>query len=373
MRGEAGKGSHMSVRRGHMIVHEEDPYNAEPTAAVLAEGPTTPIGSFYSRNHGPIPVLDPASWRLSVDGLVDRDLELDLATLRGIGPTSTLAATLQCAGNRRAGLIDVREIPGEDPWHGGAISTAEWTGVRLADVLTRAGVRPGAAHVAFAAPDEARDAEPAQPYGSSIPIEKAMADEVLLAWGMNGEPLPPAHGAPVRAVVPGYIGARSVKWVQRISVQAEPSSSFFQQTAYRFLPPEATAAPGAGIPLGPLALNSEILVPEAGDVLPAGRTTIRGYAMAGEGRTVERVDVSVDGGATWRQAELGDQASVWTWRWWSLDVDLAPGEVEVVARAWDSSAALQPSRAEDVWNPKGYANTSWPRVRLRIGSGDESR
>ncbi len=126
---------------------------------------------------------------------------------------------------------------------------------------------------------------------------------------MNDEPLTAAHGAPVRVVVPGYIGARSVKWVERITVQVEPSTNFFQETAYRLPPPEDVPAPGVGISLGPLALNSEILVPDDGQRLPAGPTVISGYALAGDDRAVSRVDVSVDGGATWQQAELADALS----------------------------------------------------------------
>ena len=202
-----------------MIVHEEDPYNAESPRGALAGAMLTPLNSFYSRNHGPVPQLDPRTWRLHVGGLVERELRLSLAGLRTGFPVRTLTATLQCAGNRRAGLMAVRDIRGEDPWGPGAISTAEWTGARLADVLRGAGVRDGAAHVAFEAPDispiVSPIADPPQAYGGSIPLDAALAGDALLAWAMNGQPLPRLHGGPVRVVVPGFIGARSVKWVQR--------------------------------------------------------------------------------------------------------------------------------------------------------------
>lgn len=310
-------------KRDDMVVHEEDPYNAEPPRGALADRVLTATDTFYSRNHGPIPQLDPASWRLRVDGLVDRELVLTLADLQDRFEQRTLVATLQCAGNRRAGLIDVRDIPGEDPWGPGATSTAEWTGVALADLLTAAGVRPEAQHVAFAAPDVSQLAEPAQPYGSSIGITKALAGEVLLAWEMNGRPLPAAHGAPVRVVVPGYIGARSVKWAQRITARTEPSDNYFQATAYRLLPAEAdptTAGPGNGLSLGSVALNADILRPDDGATLPTGPT---GYAFAGGDRGIARVDVSLDGGASWsrptwtsRQARGrgGTGAPPWTCR-----------------------------------------------------------
>ena len=144
-----------------------------------------------------------------------------------------------------------------------------------------------------------------------MPLSKATSPEVLLAWAMNGEPLTAVHGAPVRVVVPGYIGARSVKWVTRVTVRAEPSDNFFQETAYRLLPVDGVQAPGAGLSLGPVALNSEILRPEHGDTVPAGTVRVSGYAYAGDDRSVCRVDVSVDGGATWRLATLGE-ASTWS-------------------------------------------------------------
>lgn len=140
-------------KRDDMIVHETDPYNAEPSPGALADRMITPLGSFYSRNHGPIPVIDPQAWRLTIGGLVDHELDVSLADLRGRYPSQTLTATLQCAGNRRSGLIKVRDIPGEAPWGPGATSTAEWTGVSLADVLRSAGPRGEASHVAFSAPD----------------------------------------------------------------------------------------------------------------------------------------------------------------------------------------------------------------------------
>ncbi len=356
-------------KRDDMIVHEVDPYNAEPPRGGLADQVLTPLDSFYSRNHGPIPRLDAKAWRLTVDGLVERQLSLSLEDLQHRFEPQTLVATLQCAGNRRAGLIDVRDIPGEAPWGPGATSTAEWTGARLADVLHAAGVRPETAHVEFVAPDVSQLPNPPQPYGASIAIKKALAGEVLLAWSMNGAPLPVAHGAPLRVVVPGFIGARSVKWVQRITAQEQPSENYFQATAYRLLPSDAdltTAGPGDGLSLGSVALNADILRPDDGATLPAGRTEITGYAYAGDDRGVARVDVSLDGGATWVQADLDGEAGPWAWRHWRTIVELTAGDVEVTARAWDTSAAAQPESAASLWNPKGYVNNSWARVHLTV-------
>ncbi len=357
----------MQGKRADMLVHEREPYNAEPCRAALGRSPLTPVDTFYSRNHGPVPDLDPETWRLTVDGLVDNGLTLSLADLRDRFERHELVATLQCAGNRRTGLLAVRGIPNEAPWDGGATGTASWAGVRLADVLAAAGVADGAAHVELVGPDLAADAKPVQPFGASVPLAKALAPEVLLAWEMNGEPLTPLHGAPVRVVVPGWIGARSVKWVERVTVRTDPSDNYFQATAYRLLPVDATPAPGRGPSLGPVALNTEILRPAPGTRVPAGPLEVGGYAFAGDDRDVVRVDVSLDGGATWAQADLGEDQGPWAWRLWRLSVDVPPGETRILARAWDSTGATQPSSPAHVWNPKGYVNNSWADVTVTAG------
>jgi sulfite oxidase len=354
-------------KRDDMIVHEADPYNAEPSPGVLAGRMLTPLDSFYSRNHGPVPDPDPLAWRLRVTGLVRRSLELSAADLRSQFAEQTLTVTLQCAGNQRAGLIKVRDIPGEDPWGPGATSTADWTGASLAEVLQASGIGDGATHVAFSAPDVSQLAEPPQPFGGSVTLRKALGGEVLLAWAMNGQPLPPLHGAPLRVVVPGYVGARSVKWVDRITVQDHPSDNYFQATAYRLLPVEAdpgTAGPGDGLSLGPIAVNSAILEPDDGAVLTTGPARISGYAVAGDGRGIARVDVSIDGGQSWHQAGLGANAGPWAWRLWRTVISLPGGTTEILARAWDTTGATQPESPDDVWNPKGYVNNSWARLRV---------
>jgi sulfite oxidase len=347
-----------------LIVYEEEPFNAETRLAAL-EGSLTATDAFYVRGHGAVPETDPAAWRLHVHGSVERELSLSLATLREAFREREETATLQCAGNRRAGLIAVRDIPGEAPWGPGATGTATWTGVALADVLALAGPLPEAAHVGFEGSDLSPEAKPAQRFGGSIPLDKASRPEVLLAWAMNGEPLPPVHGAPLRVVVPGYIGARSVKWLERIEVRPTAWQGYFQHVVYRLLPEDGTPGPGAGMPLGLVALNSAVLSPADGETVAAGRVDVRGYAFAGGERYVARVDVSVDGSASWSQAELLDDLGRWAWRHWRITVDLAPGEHEIVVRAWDSSAATQPEDEAALWNPKGYVNNACPRVRVR--------
>ena len=322
-------------KREDMIVYEADPYNAESAPDALASRLITPIDSFYSRNHGAVPVIDPAGWRLRISGLVERDLELSLADLHQFTPR-TLTATLQCAG------------------------------ASLAEVLRTAGPKPGASHVAFCAADIAPEADPPQPFGGSVPLRKALADEVLLAWAMNGHPLPPLHGGPVRVVVPGYIGARSIKWIERVTVQDHPSDNF-QATAYRLLPADAdlrTTGPGAGLSLSVLAVNADILCPGDGAALAPGRADITGYAVSGDGRGIARVDVSTDGAQTWHQAALGEDAGPWAWRHWHTVIKVPPGRTEIIARAWDTAAAVQPESPAQLWNPKGYANNSWARVHV---------
>jgi sulfite oxidase len=351
-------------KRDDLVVYDHDPFNAETGPESLTD-PVTETDAFYVRNHGSVPEIDPDGWRLRVDGMVDHELSLSLETLREAFRERTVTATLQCAGNRRAGLIAIHDIPGQAPWGPGATGTATWTGVALADVIALAGPLSGAADVGFEGADPSPEATPAQRFGGSIPLDKARRSEVLLAWEMNHEPLPAVHGAPLRVVVPGYIGARSVKWLERIELRSDPWPGYFQHVVYRLLAPDETPGPGVGMPLGLVALNSDVLSPRDGETVAPGPVEVRGYAFAGGDRYVARVDVSIDGGASWQQADLLDDLGRWAWRHWSIMLDLVPGEHEVLVRAWDSSAATQPEDESGLWNPKGYVNNARPRIRLR--------
>jgi sulfite oxidase len=357
-------------KRRDMTVRARWPFNAEPPASVLAGTEITALDAFYSRNHGPFPDIAPDQWCLTVDGSIDKPLTLTYDQLTEDFTPHSVIATLACAGNRRAELLNVRPIPGKDPWAHGAISTAEWRGARLAEVLEAAGVHhDDGLHVAFSAPDVAPEAVPVQSYGSSIPLSKAMSQEVLLAWKMNSEPLPRVHGGPVRVVVPGYIGARSVKWLTAIRLQPGPSENYFQASDYRILPAEAdpdTAAPGEGISLSSLPLNCDILVPGDDEEIAAGPLTISGWALAGDGRGIGRVDVSLDEGRSWRQADLHPVISQWAWRLWSITVEVRQGPISVTARAWDDTGVTQPESPAHLWNPRGYGNNAWARVDVTI-------
>jgi len=358
----------MAEKHPRLLVRQENPLNAGPAPDAVLDSFFTPNELFFIRNHGDIPVVEPEAWRLTVDGLVEKPLALSLADLRRL-PRATVAATLQCAGNRRTEMMAVRPIPNELPWGTEAISNAEWSGVPLREVLAAAVPRAGALHAAFTGLDEAERHGHRFPFGGSIPLEKAVHPEVLLADTMNGEPLPATHGAPLRVVVPGYIGARSVKWLSRITLREGPSDNYFQAKAYRLFP--SSVGPEnvdweKGMMLGESPVNSVICSPLPGETRPAGRVTVRGWAMAGGGREVARVDVSADGGATWRTADLSSEPS-WTWRFWEVPLDLAAGEHEICCRAFDSAAQTQPGRPAEVWNFKGYANNAWHRVRVRCG------
>jgi sulfite oxidase len=339
-------------KRDDLVVHHAEPFNAETSGTSLLD-PMTDTDAFYVRNHGRVPEIAPDEWRLRVHGMVERELILSLGTLREAFRERTVTATLQCAGNRRAGLIAVRDIPGEAPWGPGATGTATWTGVALADVLGLARPLADASDVGFEGADQCREAKPVQRFGGSIPLDKARRSEVLLAWAMNGEPLTPVHGAPVRVVVPGYIGARSVKWLERVELRSDPCPGYYQHVVYRLVAADATPGPGVG------------MSPRDGDTVTAGPVEVRGYAFAGGDRYVGRVDLSLDGGASWRQADLLDDLGRWAWRHWRIRLDLAPGEHELVVRAWDSSAATQPEDEAAIWNPKGYVNNARPRIRIR--------
>jgi sulfite oxidase len=269
-----------------LLVRQDEPFNGGPTPDRLLGSFLTPNELFFVRNHGGVPEVDPASYRLTVDGLVERPLSLSLEDL-GRLPRSSVTATLQCAGNRRLEMMAYQPIKHELPWGTEAVSNAEWSGVPLREVLAAAGAGPErrskARHAAFLGLDDTERHGHRFNFGGSIPLAKAMHPEVLLADTMNGKPLPPVHGAPLRVVVPGYIGARSVKWLSRITLQETPSDNYFQATAYRLFPPHFgpdNVVWEQGLMLGEAPINSVILSPAEEGVVPAGRVVVRGWRAA---------------------------------------------------------------------------------------------
>jgi sulfite oxidase len=346
-----------------------EPFNAQPPLGRLLAGPVTPLELFFVRTHAPIPRVEEESYRLAVGGMVERPLRLRLADLRANFAEAEVTATLQCAGNRRDEMARVRAVPGEIPWGASAIGTAVWRGMPLAALLQGVGPLDGAAHVAFTGLDQCEKEGERFGYGGSIPLWRAMLGDVLLAWEMNGEPLPPEHGFPLRVVVPGWIGARSVKWLAGIQLQREPSDNYYQQRTYKIFPPhvdKTTVDWSQGLMLGELSLTSVICDPPDGAELAVGAVTVRGYAMAGGQRTVERVEVSADHGASWVVATLGD-CTPGAWRLWEAALELPAGPHELLCRAWDSAAITQPEDPAHLWNFKGYMNNAWHRVRVWAG------
>ena len=349
-----------------LIVRTAEPFNAGPPPRLLGRHWVTPTELFFVRNHGTVPEPDAAAYRLVVHGGTAGPLSLSLDDLRRF-PRHAVTATLQCAGNRRRELLDLRDIPGEVPWDLEAISQGEWGGVSLYHVLELAGIRPGVAHVALIGLDEVERRGRRFGFGASIPLDKALGPEVLLADEMNGAPLSPLHGAPLRLVVPGYIGARSVKWLGEIVLQAQPSDNYFQAVAYQHFPPDVdatTAVEGAGRMLDELFVSTAICVPAAGASLPAGPTTVSGYAVGQGGRPIQGVEVSADGGRTWMEATLHGGQQPWAWQLWSTTVRLAAGPQTLVARAIDCDGHVQPADVDATWNYKGYMNNAWHRVEV---------
>ena len=354
-----------------LIVRQADPYNAEPALERLVRSWVTPTPSFFVRGHAPAPQIDPAKFSLRIEGMVDRPLRLTLDQLGGDFGHASVTAILQCAGNRREEHSRIRKVGGVQ-WGAGAIGNAEWTGVRLADVLKKAGVQGQASHVHFTGLDQIPRKGGIIPFGGSIPIEKALRSESLIALTMNGSPLTPDHGFPARMVVPGFIGARSVKWVGTITVSDDTSSNHYLRRAYKVFPPEVNSENvkwDQAEPLYQMPLNSVICIPGSDHAVRPGLVQVQGYASPpGQvNRTVSRVEVSTDSGKTWTQARITTPQKPFVWCLWRANVSLKAGPATLTVRAWDSAGAGQPEKVP--WNFKGYFFNAWHRVSFSVRSG----
>ncbi|HVS38097.1 MAG TPA: sulfite oxidase [Gemmataceae bacterium] len=331
-----------------VISRQRNPDNLEFPFPTLG-GFLTPNEQFYVRSHFDVPSLEADSWRLSVEGAVQKPFEIGCDDLRKM-PSHTVTALLECAGNGRVFLkppqLGIR-------WELGGASNAEWTGVRLSDLLDRAGVRDGAVDVVLEGADkgEYRDPNPKTPgvipYARSLPLEKARRPEVLLAYRMNGKDLSSAHGFPVRAVVPGWYGMASVKWLKRILVVDRPFSGFFQTFMYTMW--ERRDGLPTLAPVRDLQVKAEIARPALDEVVPAkSKQRVFGAAWAGEA-DVTRVDVSTDGGKSWDEARLLDKAVPFAWRLWEHEWQTPEkaGRRVLMARATDSRGRVQPMERDD--------------------------
>ena len=349
------------------LVHDPDGLNTA-VWPVRADQLVTPVEAFFTRSHAATPSVDPERWRLEVDGLVDRPMGFCFPELMTALPRREVTATMMCAGLRRDEFLTIGPLPGELPWGPEPVSTGRWTGFPLADLLRLVGVAEGARYVEFIGLDQVERQGQRFGFGGSIELEKALGGDVLLATELNGASLPPAHGFPLRAVVPGWIGARSVKWLGRIRLAAEPSQNYFQTKAYRLLQDTNPREPRditAGVALTEVPLNAVILDPLTDQVMPAGAVTVRGWAMGPGMRPVSAVDVSLTGGRRWIRARIVAQSTGWTWSLWEAVVDLAPGHHVIMARATDEEGSTQPPVVGDTWNVKGYNNNAWHRVAVR--------
>ncbi len=353
-----------------LVVYQKSPLNAGAPLDRLVDHLVTPTAMVFVRDHAAIPRVDAARYRLRVNGSVQRPLELSLGVLADRFERVEVVAALCCAGNRRRELMELADIPLETPWGVDAVSNVRWSGWRLCDVLAEAGLSRDVRHVAFTGLDDVRHADGGvEPFGGSIPLAKALGEEVLLADRMNDEPLPPAHGFPLRVVVPGYIGARSVKWLARVEACIEASANYYQQRAYRLFPPEIRADNvrwEQGTMLGDLAVNSAICRPSHGSLLEGGPVKVAGYALSGGGRRIERVELTSDGGRTWTEATRLDRSGPWGWTLWQAELDLPPGQHEIAVRAVDAAGNTQPEHPAPLWNFKGYANNAWHRTKVIV-------
>jgi sulfane dehydrogenase subunit SoxC len=325
----------------------------------------TPLGLHYLLIHFDIPFVDAREWRLQLGGLVERPVTLTLEELKA-RPAVTRAVTLECAGNGRA-LLEPRAV--SQPWLAEAVGTAEWTGTPLAPLLEEAGVKPGAVEVVFTGLDRGVQGDVEHDYARSLPLDEALRDDLLLAYEVNGQPLPPQHGYPLRLVVPGWYGMTHVKWLRSSTVVAEPFRGWQQEVAYRLKDSEE----GPGEPVTRMLPRALMIPPGIPDFLSrdrylqAGPCLLEGRAWSGWG-PVERVEVSVDGGRTWNEASLGEPVSEFAWRGWTCAWEAEPGEHELSCRATDTAGHTQPSQAE--WNFDGYCNNAVQRVRVLVSGPD---
>jgi sulfane dehydrogenase subunit SoxC len=322
----------------------------------------TPLGLHYLLIHFDIPVVEPATWRLEVGGAVERPLSLTLDELRA-RPARTLAVTLECAGNGRA-LMAAPRSPSQ-PWLMDAVGNAEWTGTPLAPLLEEARLAPSARELVFTGLDRGIQGGVEHAYARSLTVGEALRDDVLLAYAMNGEPLAPQHGFPLRLLVPGWYGMTHVKWLHSIAAVEEPFDGWQQVSAYTIhraeeepdepvtrMQPRSLLVP-PGIP----EFLSRARSVEAGPCLLTGRAW-SGWAP------VARVEVSTDGGTSWADATLDPPAGPYAWRGWTYGWEAQPGEHELCCRATDEAGNTQPLGAE--WNLGGYCNNAVQRVPVTV-------
>ena len=345
------------------------PVNME-TPAHLLDDDATPARRLFVRNNGHPPslgVVDDADWFLEIDGEVETPLRLSIADLKRDFEHVTLRLQLECGGNGRRYFS-----PGAsgNQWSFGAIGCPDWTGVRLRDVLARAGLKPSAVYTAHYGADTHLSGDPEKtPISRGAPIEKAVEPHTLIAWAINGEPLPALNGYPLRLVVPGWPGSCSQKWLNRITIRDQLHDGP-KMTGQSYRVPAYPVAPGTEVPdedmviITSMPVKSLITFPETGvKRKPSEPFEVRGHAWAGD-RDIAAVDVSIDFGATWKPADLSAPVNKFAWARWRANVQLPEaGYFEVWARATDSKGEMQPA-VPPGWNPRGYLNNMQHRIAV---------
>jgi len=341
-----------------LVVHKVRPLNAETAIPELIGGVIMPTANFYIRNNFDPPVLDPETWRLRLGGEVDNALSLSLAELRAL-PKHTQVVTLECAGNGRSLL----EPPAEgEQWRLGAVSTAEWTGVPLSELLDRAGVRPSAREVVFAGADSGvpSGTDRVTRFERSLSLAQSRDPDIMVAYAMNGAPLPLQHGFPVRLIVPDWYAVASVKWLTEIRVIDQAFTGHFQTNRYVYYWDEAGSE---SEPVRLQRVRALITEPREGEKLGQGQLAVRGVAWSGSA-SIRRVEVQV-GDGDWQDARLVGTASPHGWQWWELIApEPEPGTLTLRARATDEAGNTQPPRAP--WNQLGYGNNAIQAVTVRV-------
>jgi DMSO/TMAO reductase YedYZ molybdopterin-dependent catalytic subunit len=354
-----------------LVVLGERPLVAE-TPEHLLDDDTTPIDKFYIRNNGQIPeaAKEPDKWKITVDGEVNKPLEITLGELKSKYKAQTRRFVLECGGNGRAFFTPTAR---GNQWTNGGAGCAEWTGVRLADVLKAAQPKSSAVYTAHYGSDVHLSGDAKRPTLSrGVRLAKAMDPDSMIVWAMNGEPLPNIHGGPVRLIYPGWAGSASHKWLNRIWLRdKEHDGPGMTQFSYRV--PINPMVPGdKGDPknmriLESMPVRSLITSPANGAKLPAGtrEVKLRGAAWAGD-NTVRRVDVSIDFGATWRPAKLSKPKNRFDWQRWTATLKLpSDGYFEIWTRGTDSKGAMQPHQA-GFWNPQGYGGNTMHRIAVLV-------
>ncbi len=355
-----------------LTVHTRVPANAESPLPELVKSWITPNELFYVRSHAAVPQIDLKSYRLIVEGLVETPLSLSLEELQQNFQATELTATMTCAGNRRYEHSRIQPVGGV-PWQEGAIGNAKWSGIILGHVLRKAGVKENAKHVWFDGLDAVEKNGSIIPFGASIPIAKVFDKSgnmpgALLCDKMNGQPLPPDHGWPLRTVVPGYIGARSVKWLGKITVSDRPTPNHFVATAYKLVQQGTDLEWAEQAPLYRYPLNSVICTPSPNASIKTGLTTIAGFALppGNASARIQKVEVSSDNGKSWTTAKLSSPASDYCWMLWTAEINVTGKTDEVLVKATDDQGKSQPRKGE--WNQKGYMYDGWHGVPLRVES-----